>query len=226
MQSTYRIACEDRSGTCFTIDVDGRQYIVTAKHVVGRTEGKIDLRVHYCQDLQELSCRIVGVTNDDVDIAVLATSMLLSPPLELTPTTSDLLLSQDVYFLGFPYGWHAEVGPLNREFPLPLVKKACVSMLDLRTGGPRLMLLDGHNNPGFSGGPVVFAPINTLGATRVAGVVSGYRYDWQNVYKGEEETEFRYKYNTGVIVAYSIEYAIELIRANPIGAVVSEQNAS
>ena len=52
----------------------------------------------------------------------------------------------------------------------------------------------------------------------VAGVVSGYRYGWDNVYVDNKETDMFVRYNTGIIMAYSIDHAIELIRANPIGA--------
>jgi hypothetical protein len=86
-----------------------------------------------------------------------------------------MYLSQDAYFLGYPYGLHAEGGSLNAHFPLAIVKKACLSMFAL--GGPdAYILLDGHNNPGFSGGPVVFAPNGQGAPTNVAAVVSGYKY--------------------------------------------------
>jgi S1-C subfamily serine protease len=221
LQRTFRISTGSQSGTCFTVDVDGRQYIVTAKHVIAGLADPLPIRVHYAQRWHELQCRLVGVTSDEIDIAVLAHTKTISPQLELTPTTSDMYLSQDVYFLGFPYGWHAEVGALNNDFPLPIVKKACVSMISLLPGAPRLLLLDGHNNPGFSGGPVVFAPPDTNAATRVAGVVSAFRYQWENVFHGDTQTDLRYRYNTGVVVAHSIDYALEIISANPIGVPLS-----
>jgi hypothetical protein len=79
-------------------------------------------------------------------------------------------------------------------------------------------LLDGHNNPGFSGGPVVYSQPGQLAAVRVAGVISGYKFVWDRVYIENQETESAVKYNTGIVIAYSIDYAVDLIRNRAIGA--------
>jgi len=224
IQRTFRIAYGDSAATCFTLDVDGRQYIVTARHVVPNAADTLLVRVHYNRQWQDLQCQVVGLATGEVDIAVLAPPHQLSPAHIFEPTTREMYLSQDAYFLGFPYGLHSEVGEINGNFPLPLVKKACVSMLAFGVAETKLMLLDGHNNPGFSGGPVVYAPPSQLAATRVAGVISGYHHHWESVYLGDDKTDLKYKYNTGIIVVYSIDYAIELIRANPIGAPLGDAN--
>ncbi|MDQ7784592.1 MAG: hypothetical protein RDU20_17035, partial [Desulfomonilaceae bacterium] len=78
----------------------------------------------------------------------------------------------------------------------------------------------GHNNPGFSGGPVVYAPPGQLAATNVAGVISGFRFVWDRVFIENQETGLAIKYNTGIAIAYSIDYAVDLIRTRPIGAPV------
>jgi hypothetical protein len=153
-----------------------------------------------------------------VDICVLAPPHTISPSVEIDPTTRKITLGQDVYFLGFPYGLQSEVGELNDGFPFPLVKKACVSMLSLNGRGARYFLLDGVNNPGFSGGPVVFSPPGNGEAACIAGVVAGYRFAWDSVYLDGKATELTVPSNTGIIMAYSIEHALEMIRANPGGA--------
>jgi hypothetical protein len=58
---------------------------------------------------------------------VLALNTLISPRHPMPPDSAGLVYGQDVFFLGFPYGWSAEVKDLNRGFPLPFVKKAIVS---------------------------------------------------------------------------------------------------
>ena len=218
LHRTFRIQFGGQVGTCFTLDVDGRQYIVTARHVVPQGAGQVTVQIHYESKWAGLPCSVVGIGEGEVDITVLAPPHVISPPLPLEPTTKGMFLSQDAYFLGFPYGLHAEVGGLNANFPLPLVKKACVSMFALAGTGPWYLLLDGHNNPGFSGGPVVFALNGQGAATNVAAVVSGYKYVWDKVFVGEEETELAVKYNTGIVVAYAIDHALALIRVNPVGA--------
>ena len=157
----------------------------------------------------------MGHCEGNVDISVLAADIRISPKHPLPTTTGGITLGQDVYFLGFPYGLTSEIGELNQNFPLPLVKKAILSAFYPAT---KLLLLDGHNNPGFSGGPVVFSevgkPANQLS---VAGVISGYHPRMKSVYLEGKRTPLEFEYNTGIIVAYGIKHAVDLIRQNPIG---------
>lgn len=94
-------------------------------------------------------------------------------------------------------------------------------MLGLPRDGFRHMLLDGHNNPGFSGGPVDYAKPGETAAKHVAGVISGYRFQMDRVLLGEKETDLTVKFNTGIIIAYPIDHAIDLIKFHPVGAVIN-----
>jgi hypothetical protein len=76
--------------------------------------------------------------------------------------------------------------------------------------------LDGHNNPGFSGGPVLFKE-QEHGELKVAAVVSGYRFENEPIYHGEQELPVTYRYNTGIIISYGIKHAVALATTNPIG---------
>ena len=78
----------------------------------------------------------------------------------------------------------------------------------------KTLLLDGHNNPGFSGGPVVCQIANELTAI---GIVSGYHNEPKSIYVGQSETPFTYYDNTGIVVAAAIDHALDLIQRNPIG---------
>ncbi|MGQ3685308.1 MAG: S1 family peptidase [Candidatus Loosdrechtia sp.] len=218
LQRTFHLKYGTNSGTCFTIDRDSRQYLVTARHVVQGAAERFTIQIFHDGQWKDLSCYYVGATSGDVDIAVLAPACQISPTYSFEPSTNGMLLSQDAYFLGFPYGLQADVGHLNAQFPLPLVKKACISLLALDSGSDKYFLLDGHNNPGFSGGPVVFSPPSSPRKICVAGVVSSYRFEWEKVFLNGKETPLEIRYNTGIVVAYSIEYAIDLINVNPIGA--------
>jgi hypothetical protein len=111
---------------------------------------------------------------------------------------------------------HTEVGELNRHFPLPLVKKGALSAVYF--GPDKHLLIDGHNNPGFSGGPVVFSQPNKVPPKyKVAGVISAYRYEWDSVFLEDQETSLRFKYNTGIVIAQDIAHVISIIESNPIG---------
>ncbi len=83
--------------------------------------------------------------------------------------------------------------------------------------------MDGQNNPGFSGGPVVFSgPSNK--DYKVAGVISGYRVVHEPIYQGEKKLDLTYEYNTGIILAYGIKHAVDLIKENPVGVPLPEEN--
>ncbi len=213
VQRTFRIR-STQEGTCFTIDVDNRQYIVTARHLVEKVVDQSSVKIMQEKKWKDLQVKLVGHCKGKVDISVLASDLQISPAFPLSPTMDGMMLGQDVYFLGFPFGLTSDVGPLNRNFPFPLVKKGIVSLVAERG---QYILLDGHNNPGFSGGPVVFRPNNHGNDFAVAGIVTGHHYVREPVYQDDKQTSLSYKSNTGIILAYSIKHALDLIAQKPIG---------
>ena len=219
LQRTFRMQFDGETATCFTVDMYRKQYIVTARHVLPDTGRSVTIEVQHEGEWKRLDCMVLARAPGDIDLCVLAPPHPISPSVAINPSTRGIVLGQDVYFLGFPYGLQSEVGELNGGFPFPLVKKACVSMLflDGNEKDGRYLLLDGVNNPGFSGGPVVFSLPGEENA-RIAAVVAGYRFVWDRVYLDDKETALAVRSNTGIIMAYSIEHAIEMIRANPGGA--------
>ena len=219
IQRTFHILSGDFSGTAFTIDIDERQYLITAKHLIEDMDGNFEIRIFHDGDWKDIPVTLVGHCKGKIDISVLATKIRLSPSHPLTPSSAGMALGQDVYFLGFPYGLGSELGQLNRNFPVPFVKKAIVSSFVTGDDGIQFVFLDGHNNPGFSGGPVVF---KNLGESdyNVAGVISGFRYEKEQVYEDESEERERglfFKYNTGLVISHEIRHAKAVIEANPIG---------
>ena len=109
LQRTFRVQYGQQTGTCFTIEVDSKQYIVTARHVLEGIHQNDTLHLQHERQWKEFPVSLVGVGNGDVDIAVVAARHVLSPTHQLIPTTQDLYLSQDIYFLGFPYGLQIEL---------------------------------------------------------------------------------------------------------------------
>lgn len=217
LQRTFHIHYKGETGTCFTIDVQSRRYLITARHIVKTIRGDAVVDISRNRKWAQLRVRLVGHGAGDIDITALAPQALFGESHALRLTTAGLQLAEDIYFLGFPFGMSMEVKTkLNAGFPLPLVKKAVVSALGLEDGP---LLLDGHNNAGFSGGPVVRRWANK--EQTVIGVVSGYHAYRQNVRdKNDNETPFTYKTNTGIIIAHDIRHALTLIASNPIGIAV------
>lgn len=208
----FRIQWQGVEGTAFTIDVQDRQYLVTARHVVHDLRDASEIGVFSNGFWILLPVRLVGHCCGDIDISVLATSRILtSADLTMEPTSKGVIYGQDVYFLGFPYGLLGRCVFGLDGFPLPFVKRATVSLFD-----GAMFLLDGNNNPGFSGGPVVFTEPQS-NRYKVAAVISGFESVPEPVYKGSDQTALTYQYNTGIIVTHAIDGALGLIEENPIG---------
>jgi S1-C subfamily serine protease len=207
----FSLRIGSQQGTCFTIEVDGRQYLITARHMVSKAPAVIEILRN--EEWVKLPFHLISVEPDKVDIAVLALDKQLSSLLPIQLGIKGSFLSQEVFFVGFPYGLSIDGKLLNSGFPLPLVKHGIISAFENSPGEP--FLVDGINNPGFSGSPVLIAglPSNPT----VIGVVSGYRFEEQAVFKQNQKTGLNVQANTGLLIAYSIDYALDAIRKNPIG---------
>jgi hypothetical protein len=145
--------------------------------------------------------------------------------------------------LGFPYGggWKTQLAG-DAAHPgatswvwFPYIKHCTVSAKVLENG-LLVWVLDGINNEGFSGGPVLFA---TGPNQKVCGVISGFHQEPLEVLpappRGEKRTgsippsptlpggkpkepkKEIVNANSGFILAFDIEPAIKAIQDNPIG---------
>jgi hypothetical protein len=214
-----RIRHGTSSATGFALDVDGRQYIVTARHAVETISDPGTIDIFAKGAWQPDSVRLVGHAPGDCDISVLTLDHQVAPKhLTMEPTSKGVIYGQDVFFLGFPYGLLGKFVLAEHGHPLPLVKRATVSLFQTS----EVFLLDGHNNPGFSGGPVVFMAPGT-NDYKVCAVISGFKSVDQSVLAGGQEVYASGQQplvvpsNTGIIVAWAIDFAVDLARSNPIG---------
>ncbi len=215
-QRIFFIRYGSQTGTAFTVDQEGRQYLVSARHLCPDLEGTGHIEV--CREgvWEPISVTVVGAGRPGElaeDVIVLATPRQLSPSLPMPATSAGLIWGQQVYFLGFPYGMSNHI-QMHGGYPLPLIKQATMS----GTVGQKLetFLLDGHNNPGFSGGPAVFKPINS-DELRVFGIISAYRTQQVEITFEGKPTGLSSVTNTGIVVCPSIKRATDFIEANPIG---------
>jgi hypothetical protein len=130
----------------------------------------------------------------------------------VTPTIAGLVLGQDVYFLGFPYKMWCNVGNLLGGAPCAYVKKGTVSAYQLHD--PQVMHIDAINNEGFSGGPLFFYSHENTQEVRIAGVVSKFRIEYEQVIDAQgEPTAMTVPYNTGFLVAYGAKHILSIIEA-------------
>lgn len=95
-------------------------------------------------------------------------------------------------------------------WPVALVKKALFSGFDEDN---RLWVLDGHNNVGFSGGPVLVRK-NGRGPLEVGAVIAAYRKEYAPVMDCRNwfrDTNLLAESNSGIIFATSIAVAKTII---------------
>jgi hypothetical protein len=246
-------------GTGFTLDVDGKQYLVTAKHMVTglKLEDTIQVRKYDAAgNLKWVDLKMKIFNCDDpVDIAVLVPreQLTISGPLEPSGDGESPPFGQDVFFVGFPYGLSMEFTSATSEIsvttPFAYVRRAILSAMKSAKAGEVVnteFISDGYNLGGFSGSPVVFNP---NGNPRVIAVISGFRPDYgpvltpqeikpeeakpedygqgriikkdSHTYRLEEPKDMKDEryvmLNTGIVKAWDIHRAVELIRQHPEG---------
>jgi hypothetical protein len=236
------------TATAFVMDVDGRQYLITAKHVVngmGDT-GKIEIAEKGDYTMKILRCE------DPIDIAVLIPPLPLSYSETMTEASGGPpLWGTDLWFMGFPLGIELPApkgkgGPVN---PPAMIKHAVMSgELEINRRAWKL-LLDGYNNPGFSGGPVFERNANN--EYKVLAVISGFFPEFEPVTKARPiasrtaasakakaepwriitvggslkelvDTGEWVPLNSGIAIAYTIYSALDLIHEHPIGPALND----
>lgn len=197
-------------GTCFGFSVDNKLVLITAKHLVAHLSSGFQIEFQLYRDNRWQSFWGTPLFHNDLpDIAIIESSINLKFESNVKFNES-VIFGDDAYFLGFPYfGGNLFRYPgsnLNNAFPIPMIKKATISgILD------QLCFLDGHNNPGFSGGPISFYD-QKLNQFVLFGIISGYITHQGKVEVMPSANEHYYKENSGIIVAYTIHKAAELIK--------------
>lgn len=216
LNRVFRIRYGNDTGTVFTIEQDGVQFLVTAKHIFKSKEYPAADKIKILKDggYQAFDVDIRYPYDNEVDIAVMKTTPYntISQTFENENTSDGLVLGQDLYFLGFPYDFdqHLNKFPFCQT-PVPFIKKACFSGAYFEHSK---LLLDGHNNAGFSGGPVCFFDQHSNNHTmKIAAVVTGFRNNQTTVYdKDNHDTGCHINENSGIIITYDIKEAITVAR--------------
>ena len=199
-------------GTCFTLDVDGSELIITAAHLLAEYKERQVIQLFHRGKWHSLDCRLVAAGRGDLDIAVLSTSTRLTDrKFTVGANFGNCFVGQDVFFVGFPYKMWVDYGEALDGKPGAFLKKGTLSAVE--PGPPKTLYIDAINNEGFSGAPLYFFPDNDLKNPCIGGVVSKYKIEHETVRrKTGEATDMEVPYNTGFLVAYDIAHALELAR--------------
>jgi hypothetical protein len=209
LDRTLFIKVGNEGGTAFKIDHQGKIYLVTARHVVAglpKTNATVQvLRSDRWEDLRTV--KTLFPISDDVDIAVLETDEKVSQPFQIKSTEKGgVTFGQQVWFLGYPWGIRTRLS--NTE--LPFIKRGTMSAIDTSNPNAIVLYIDGFNNPGFSGGPILFFDFKSHEYT-ILGVVKGYRNDTAKVVVNGKQADTNILVNSGILIGYDIRHAIQAI---------------
>ena len=212
LSRTMFIKFGNETGTAFSIDHDGKMYLVTARHIVAGVP-KRDATIQVWQERQWKDYRTVRTllpSSEEIDIAVFETNNKVEKPYWVRVPGVGVggpTLGQQVWFIGYPYGLSSRVSNGDYAF----VKRGTMSAIDASNQEATVFYIDGFNNPGFSGGPIIYWDFATR-TYRILGVVQGYRKDSAKLLINGQQLDTQFLVNTGIVVGYSIEHAMKIIK--------------
>jgi hypothetical protein len=237
LERIFSIRLGSDAGTCFVIEVDDRQFLVTARHVVPGIKPGDKVEVFFHGAWVPIIVNPIFPKNEKIDAVALAADLgdlKIPGGLDIPVGSAGIVLGQKVFFLGFPFNLASRSKDRN-DF-IPFVKAGILSAIDYGDKKTPIVYIDGHNNPGFSGGPVIFPNLNKGHQLQIAAVVSGYRNQPIKVVevtvpdsptagsKDEPTSKNNSKKiqvvleNTGIVVACQLNELVEAIKNNPPGS--------
>ena len=224
LQKTFLIKQGKQTGTAFAVELQGREYLVTAKHVV--PDPSAQPMIVHAETWKDLPLDGIYHHTGKPDVAVITLTQQIAPPHPVELSLADTMLGQSVMMLGFPFGWNYTQYNINNGYPIPFVKSAIFSAL-IAKGEPSTLILDGHSNPGFSGGPIVAEGKSRM-EPKIIGVVtqsnnegtphpSGFNPPLREMNGYPVPDDHVHPTNSGFIIAHHIHHVIEVIEKNPHG---------
>ena len=215
---TFCVKIGGAVGTAFTIDYKGKLYLVTARHMVaGIPDSNAVIQVRRGDNWEDYrTIKTLYPSSKDVDIAVFETTEKVPQPFQIAAFSQagggGITLGQSLWFIGYPFGLGSSNLTVNgvKGTSLPFMKRGSMSAIDGTNSDAVVYYIDGFNNPGFSGGPIVFWDFTTH-KYEILGVVKGYKQDTAKTIVNEQEVDVPVLVNSGILVAYGIKYAIDAI---------------
>jgi hypothetical protein len=207
-------------GTAFAIDYKGIIYLVTARHVVDGIpdhDAILQLRRTTAKWEDYHTVKTIYPSSPDVDIAVFSTNETAPQPFSvgLAGTTAGIGITfgQVVWFIGYPFGM-VSVGAtgsnITPENGIPFAKRGSMSAVDASNPDAVVYYIDGFNNPGFSGGPVIYYEFASH-QYKLLGVVKGYKPEAAHILINGKFVDTQILVNSGILVCYSIQHAVDAI---------------
>jgi hypothetical protein len=205
----FNIRTQNGSGTAFIYSNEHGDVFLTAAHLMRGV--MIGDYIYFCQIAGEikLSVKELLIDPDGYDVAAFLCESAIAVPEHRDSVHSGIYLGQEMKFIGFPHGLKNDF-PTESGFPVPLVRTAFFAG-KIKIDGRELFLLDGFNNPGYSGSPVYCGRNSDA---FLVGIVSGYKNEAGDASKifmkdnhGNERqvTDYYLKSNSGLIYVVTLK---------------------
>lgn len=220
LQRTLKFKCGRSTGTCFFVKIDSKFYFVTAEHLLFEyPQSPIEI----CGDEGFKPAVVLNVVNgsdvsgrkctEDIapDVSLVETTGISGAELSVPIHPSSISIGDDAYFLGFPLGLGSVDLPGSSGWQSPFVKRGCISAF---VENNEIFYVDGSNNTGFSGGPVLVRDEKTAKGVCV-GVISGYVKEHHKVHSTNnwyETTDYLAQANSGICIATSMNFVRQLAK--------------
>jgi hypothetical protein len=198
MQRTLHISDSRSTATAFLKLINGKTYLITAKHVVEHLKNGEKLFILHNGKWEHFIINGLKLLQEDIAYMDSPVSLIGDVIANEVPT---VVLGCDLYFLGFPFGMYGPQQEFFEYLPAPFIKRATLSTI-IKTENSLVYILDGMNNEGFSGGPVI---VRNGENYHIIGIISGYRFQKLNIYSNNTATDQYVHANTGIIFAPSIK---------------------
>ncbi|MCP9821294.1 hypothetical protein [Cyanobium sp. L1E-Cus] len=211
LHRVFRVQHNNKTGSAYTIEKGGQQYLVSASHVFEGEKELDAITIYHDNSWKTVPVDVIRNWTGDGDTIVFRLTFDLSPRLPVAYTTDKMILGSWAYFLGFPYMVTTGGSDINRRFPLPLIKAGLISGMHSEKEGIVITYLDGHANRGFSGGPAVWInPMNPKGPAQIFGTISAFRTEYP--INPETKDDLRdYSTNAGIVEAIFIRDILQML---------------
>lgn len=188
--SCFCIKSEGGIGTAFAYSTSRGTFFLTARHVLGGSVagGFVFFKSPAGWRRFELTGVTVHPTGQDAASFGLAGMRVSLDHHFSYPDDPPVALGQELKFTGFPHGLE-NTAASDVGYSTPLVRTAFFSgVINDPASGLSLLILDGLNNPGYSGAPI-WAPGRDEDRPFLLGLISGFRVEERSKSHVYEEIE-------------------------------------
>lgn len=204
-------ASQSSTGTCFSLIHDSRKFLITAKHVLGNYNENPTIEIETNSGWISVDySQIIVCENNEIDIAAIELQQPVNQEIKFVNfnySTENIILGGDCYFLGYPYG--LKNYNMGNQRGNAIIKKSIISGDVYDTRGSSIgLLLDGHNNPGFSGGPCL---TKTSSGWNIFGVISSYVTQSEILYDKDGRQRMIIQENSGIINSHDIDNIVNCL---------------